>query len=66
MGDLIDELEYVLEVEYQYNPAEKYTNPMLLPMAYISVYTVTACKFWVHFLELVKVLILTAKLNYKH
>ena len=54
MGDLIDELEYVLEVTYQYNPAENYTNPMLFPMAYISVYIVTACKFRVHFLELVK------------
>ena len=52
MGDLIlDELEYVLEVEYQYKPVEKYTNPMLFPMAYISVHTVTACKFRVHFVE---------------
>ena len=51
MSDLIDELEYVLDVEYQYNPAEKYTNPMLFP---ISAYKVTACKFRVHFLELVK------------
>ena len=54
MGDLIDELEYVLEVEYHYNPAEKYTNPILFPMAYISVYTVTSRKFREHFLELVK------------
>ena len=31
MGDLIsDNLEYVLEVKYQYKPVEKYTNPMLL------------------------------------
>ena len=42
IGDLIDELEYVLEVEYQYNPSEKYTNPIPFPMAYISDYTVTA------------------------
>ena len=55
MGDLIlDELEYVLEVEYQYEPVEKYTNLMLFPIAYISVYTVTAGKFRVHFLELIK------------
>ena len=55
MGDLIlDELEYVSEVEYHYKPVEKYTNPMLFPMAYISVYTVTACKFRVYFLELIK------------
>ena len=55
MGDLIlDELEYVLEVEYQYKPVEKYTNPMLFSMAYISGYKVTACKFRVHFLELIK------------
>ena len=27
---------------------------MLFPMAYISVYTVSACKFRVHFLELIK------------
>ena len=40
MGDLIDELEYVLE--YQYTPTEKFTNPMLFSMAYISDYTVTA------------------------
>ena len=54
MGDLIlDELEYVLEVNNT-KPVEKYTNPMLVPMAYISVYTVTACKFRVHFLELIK------------
>ena len=55
MGDLIlDELEYVLEVECQYKPVEKYTNQMLFPFAYIAVYTVTACKFRVHFLELIK------------
>ena len=55
ISDLIlDELEYVLEVEYQYKPVEKYTNPMLFPIAKISVYTVIACKFRVHFLELVK------------
>ena len=55
MGDFIlDEREYVLEVEYQYKPVEKYTNPMLFPMAYISVHTVTACKFRVHFVEFIK------------
>ena len=49
MGDLIlYDLEYVLEVKYQYKPVEKYTNPMLFPMAYISVYTVTAGKFRIH------------------
>ena len=46
--------EYVLEVEYQYKPVEKYTNSMLFPMAYILVYKVTAFKFRVHFLELIK------------
>ena len=55
ISDLIlEELEYVLEVEYQYKPVEKYTKPMLFPMAHISVYKVTACKFRVHFLELIK------------
>ena len=53
-GDLIDELKYVLEVEYQYKPAVKYTNLLLFPMVCISVYTATACKFRVHFLDLVK------------
>ena len=53
-GELIDELKYVLEVEYQYKPAVKYTNLLLFPMAYILVYTVTACKFRLHFLVLVK------------
>ena len=55
ISDLIlDELEYVLEVEYQYKPVEKYTNPMLFLMAKISVYTVTACKFRVHCFDLIK------------
>ena len=55
MSDLIlDEIEYVLEVEYQYKPVEKYTNPMLFPIAKISVYTVIACKFRVHFLKIIK------------
>ena len=51
-GDLIDELKYVLEVEYQYKPAVKYTNLLLFPMVCISVYTASECKFRVHFLEL--------------
>ena len=68
MGNLIlDKLEYVLEVEYQYKSVEKYTNPMLFPLAYISVYTVTACKFWVHFLEIIKYRFHPyTKLNHKH
>ena len=46
MGDLIlDELEYVLEVEYQYKPVEKYTSQLLFPMACFSVYNATACTF---------------------
>ena len=53
-GDLIDELKYVLEVEYQYKPAVKYANLLLFPIAYTSVYKVTECKFRVHFLKLVK------------
>ena len=53
-GELIDELKYVLEVEYQYKPVVKYTNLLLFPMACIYIYTATACKFRVHFLELVK------------
>ena len=69
MVDLIlDELEYVLEVEYQYKPVEKYTNAMLFPMAYISVYTVTACKFFGYIsLNLSNIVsILTPMLNHKH
>ena len=68
MGELIlDELEYVLEVEYQYKPVEKYTKTMLFPIAYISVYTETACKFRVHFLELINIVsILTPNLIHKH
>ena len=53
-GDLIYELKYVLEIEYQYRPVVKYTNQLLFQMACIPVYTATACKFRVHFLELVK------------
>ena len=48
-GDLIDELRYVLEVIR----GEIY-KPTTIPMACIPVYRATACKFQVHFLELVK------------
>ena len=64
MNDLkLNELEYVLEVEYQNKPVEKYTNPMLFPDC-----SVTACKFRVHFLELIKYGFhpYTRILNHKH
>ena len=63
---LINEIRYVLEVEQQFKSAEKYTILLLFSMACISVYTATACNFYIslNFSNIVSTL--TPKLGKKH